>query len=189
MEPADKPLPALFVYYETISKKMKKLTLFLVLSVIAVSLQAQQHKEPVVVTEVSGMQVVKSIFPEAAEIVQANEVWFKIVNAKKELLGYCLSSKPFSDGIKGYNGTTPVIVVMDNSKVIKKITLLTHSETRSYIAKLERQKFFGCWQGLTIRDALNVKATPDTYSGATLTAGAVRRNVDLVLRKANEKRL
>lgn len=182
-------MPALFVYYETISKKMKKLTLFLVLSVIAVSLQAQQHKEPVVVTEVSGMQVVKSIFPEAAEIVQANEVWFKIVNAKKELLGYCLSSKPFSDGIKGYNGTTPVIVVMDNSKVIKKITLLTHSETRSYIAKLERQKFFGCWQGLTIRDALNAKATPDTYSGATLTAGAVRRNVDLVLRKANEKRL
>lgn len=182
-------MPALFVYYETISKKMKKLTLFLVLCLIAVPVLAQDHKEPVVVTEVSGMQVVKSIFPEAAEIVQANEVWFKIVNAKKELLGYCLSSKPFSEGIKGYNNTTPVIIVMDNSKVIKKITLLTHSETKAYIAKLERQKFFASWQGLTLRDALNAKAAPDTYSGATITAGAVRRNVDLVLRKANEKRL
>jgi len=41
-----------------------------------------------------------------------------------------------------------------------------------------------CGEGLTIRDAMNAKATPDSYSGATITAVAIRRNLDILFRKA-----
>jgi len=150
---------------------------------------SQGQKAKPVFKEVSGFQVVKSIFPTAAELVQANEVWFKIVDDKKAVLGYCISSKPYSSGIIGYNGETPVIVVFDKNCVVKKVSILSNSETAGYLAKLERQNFFKNWYGLTIKDAMNVKASADSYSGATISANALRQNVDLILRKAYSKRL
>lgn len=148
---------------------------------------SQTAKVPVVYKEISGFQVVKSVFPSAEEIVQANEVWFKIVDANKNVLGYCLSSKPYSSDVIGYNGTTPVIVVLDKNRVVQKVSILSNSETLAYLNKLERQNFFKNWCGLSVKGALNVKATADSYTGATITSVAIRKNLDIILRKAYTK--
>jgi Na+-translocating ferredoxin:NAD+ oxidoreductase RnfG subunit len=172
-------------------KQIKLLLLLLILSFNTPLLSQHQGlgDETPVLKEISGLQEVKKVMPTAIEIVQINDVWHKIVDKSNVLLGYCISSKPYSEGIKGYHGATPVIVILDKEKRIKKITMLSHYETLSYIEMLKHQKFFASWEGLTIRDAMNAKATSDSYSGATITAVAIRRNLDILFRKAYEKRV
>ncbi len=137
-----------------------------------------------VLKEISGLDVVKTVYPEATAVEKSKGVWFNIVDANKKVLGYCLSSKPYSDGIIGYNNTTPVLIVTDKDKVIKKVAILSNWETAAYLKKLEKQNYFNSWNGLKISDALKKKATADSYSGATISAGAISKNVEIILKKA-----
>lgn len=149
--------------------------------------QVNEHKGKTVapvLKEISGLEVVKSVYPGATEVVKSNGVWFNVVDANKKVLGYCLSSKPYSKGIKGYNNETPVIVVTDKNKIIKKVAILSNWETAAYLKKLERQNYFNSWNGLKISEASKKKASADSYSGATITAGALSKNVEIILKKA-----
>lgn len=140
-----------------------------------------------VLKEVSGLEVVQSIYPEATAVEKGNGVWFNVVDANKKVLGYCLSSKPYSDGIIGYHNTTPVIVVTDKNKIIKKVAILSNWESPTFLKKLERQKYFNSWDGLKIGEASKKKATVDSYSGATKSANAISKNVEIILNKAAQK--
>ena len=170
---------------------MKKIVILLVLTLSANILfaQASRGKEVPVLKEISGLQVIKIIYPEATGVEKINEVWFRIVDAGKKQIGYALSSKPFSDDIKGYHNTTPVIIVLDKDKIIRKVGILSHWETTSYISRLDRQTFFNSWNGLTVESALKKKASVDSYTGATISANSLSKNVELVLKKANENKV
>ena len=167
-------------------KKTILLSLLLVFTITTPLRSQNQGKgdDIPVLKEISGFQEVKKVIPQAIELLQVNEVWHKVLNKEKEIIGYCFSSKPYSEAIKGYHGATPVIIILDKEKIIRKIAILSHYETQSYVEMLKLQKFFASWEGLTIREALNVKASVDSYSGATITAVSIRRNIDLILRKA-----
>jgi len=141
-----------------------------------------------VLNEVSGLEVVQSIYPEAVAVERGKGVWFNVVNANKKVLGYCLSSKPYTDSIIGYNNTTPVIVVTDKLMVIKKVAILSNWESPFFLKKLEKQKYFNTWDGLKIDEALKKKATVDSYSGATISARALSKNVEIILDKAVKNR-
>ncbi|OJV18843.1 MAG: hypothetical protein BGO30_03465 [Bacteroidetes bacterium 41-46] len=170
----------------------RSLILLATLLLISAPLEAQKHGrggEIPVYKEISGFNEVKEVLPQASELVKANEVWHKIVDKGGAVIGYCMSSKPYSDGIEGYHGTTPVIIILDKEKRIKKITLLSHYETQAYVNILKQKKFFSSWEGKTIKEAMNSKASADSYSGATITATAIRRNIDILLRKANENKI
>jgi len=143
--------------------------------------------EVAVLKEVSGLEVVQSIYPEAVAVEKGNGVWFNVVDAKKKVLGYCLSSKPYSEGIIGYHNTTPVIVVTDKSKIIKKVAILSNWESPGFLKRLERQKYFNSWDGLKIGEASKKKAPADSYSGATISATALSKNVEIILNKAAQK--
>lgn len=156
---------------------------------IILSQGKERGRDIPVLKEISGFQEVKSIISQATEIVQINDVWHKILDNKKEIVGYCMSSKPYSNDIKGYHGSTPVMIILDKNKKIKRVSMLSHYETQSYIDMLRYQNFFKSWEGLTIREAMNAKAPADSYSGATITAVAIRRNIDILLRKAYENRI
>jgi len=140
--------------------------------------------EVAVFKEVSGLDVVKTIYPDAKAVEKSNGVWFNIVDVNSKVLGYCLSSKPYSDGIIGYHNTTPVIIVTDKSKIIQKVAILSNWESIGYLKRLERQNYFNNWTGLKIKDALKKKATADSYTGATISAGALSKNVEIILEKA-----
>jgi Na+-translocating ferredoxin:NAD+ oxidoreductase RnfG subunit len=140
--------------------------------------------EGAVLNEVSGLEVVQSIYPEAVAVEKGKEVWFKVVGADKKVLGYCLSSKPYSDTIIGYNNITPVIVVTDKRKVIKKVAILSNWETPFFLKKLEKQLYFNTWDGLKIEEAHKRRANVDSYSGATLSARALSKNMEIILDKA-----
>ncbi|MDP3436172.1 MAG: FMN-binding protein [Bacteroidales bacterium] len=169
---------------------MKKAASLFIIFTITTSIYSQgRGKEIPVLKEISGLEVIKSVYPQATGVEKVNEVWFKIVDSGKRVLGYTLSSKPFSEEIIGYHNTTPAIVIMDKDKVIKKVAILSHWETTSYVVKLDRLKFFDNWNGLTIDGALKKKTAADSYTGATITAVAVTKNVEVVLKKAMENKI
>lgn len=150
--------------------------------------QNNQRKDNPILKEISGLEVIKSVFSDAISVEKESDVWFKILDKNGKKIGYTLSSKPFSQDIIGYHNTTPIIVVMDNNKVIKKVALLSHYESTGYVNRLNRQGFFDNWNGLKPEKVLEKKANLDSYTGATITAKAVEKNLEIIIKKALNKK-
>lgn len=146
-------------------------------------------KENPIFKQIAGLDVIKTVYANASAVEKVNNVWFKIVDEGKNLLGYTLSSKAYSEDIIGYHNTTPVIVITDKNKVIQKVALLSNWESLAYTKKLERQNFFNTWNGVSLADASAKKPTPDSYSGATYTASAVKKNMEKVVAAANANKI
>ncbi|MDX9748711.1 MAG: FMN-binding protein [Paludibacter sp.] len=156
------------------------------LALLVVTLQAvSQHKhsreaEPVL-TQVSNKAIVQSVFPTATKVEKVNELWYKISDDKNKLFGYAMNSINHCQDIIGYNHTTPVMIITDTKYIIKKIALLSHYETRGYVRRMQQTGFFNAWDELPLKDALKIE--PDGWSGATITAEAVKKNVDFLVTK------
>lgn len=163
-----------------IAKKLRKnlITAILVLSAVVSAQTKTKDPEPIY-RQVSNKEVVTSIFPDAVKVEKVNEYWFKIVDGKNKIKGYALSSSAYCKDVLGYNNVTPVMIITDKNYVIKKVAMLSNYETLSYVKKLERAGFFNLWDEFKLQDARKVK--PDGYTGATLTAKAINKNVDFLL--------
>lgn len=106
--------------------------------------------------------------------------WTEVYDSSKKLLGYVVYSKPASDGIKGYNGETPLLIALDTKKVILGVWLLANQETPKFAKRVEDAGFYKNWNGLTVKQAL--KKEVDTVSGATFTSNAVAKSVQAALK-------
>lgn len=146
---------------------------------------AKEKKKPPVFREVSNKDVVVSIFPDAVKVEKVNDYWYSILNADNSCIGFAMSSVPYCLDVKGYNNTTPVMIITDKEWLIKKVAILSNWETLSYVRKLDKKGFFNLWVGKTLKEAVDVK--PDGYTGATLTAVAIGKNVDFLLKKGSKK--
>ena len=161
---------------------MQKFLLISALLTLTISISSQQrHKKEAVpvLTQVSNKEVVQSVFPEATKVEKINEFWFKIVDDKNKLYGYAMNSITYCKDIMGYNNVTPVMIVTDKKFVIKKVALLSHYETIGYIRRMQQAGFFNSWNEVSLKEALKVQ--PDGWSGATMTADAVKKNVDFLV--------
>ncbi len=178
------------LYFLIITKMKKTLSTLIALLIIAQISFAQngQRKDNPILKEVSGLEVIKTVFNDAESVQKDGSVWFKIIDKSGKKIGYTLSSKPFTQDIIGYHNTTPIIVIMDNSKVIKKVALLSHYESTGYVNRLNRQGFFDNWNGLKPEQVLEKKAQLDSYTGATITAKAVEKNMEIIIKKALNKK-
>lgn len=123
------------------------------------------------------MAIVKA-FPTVKEVKKAKK-WIEVYDANKNLLGYAVYSKPASDGIKGYNGETPVLIALSPKKVILGVWLLENKETPKFAKKVEDAGFYKNWNGLTVKQAL--KKEVDVVSGATYTSNGVIKSVRAAL--------
>lgn len=161
---------------------MQKFLLIPVLLTLTISVSSQRrHKKELapVLTQVSNKEIVQSVFPQATKVEKINEFWFKIVDNKNKLYGYAMNSVTYCKDIIGYNNVTPVMIVTDKKFVIKKVALLSHYETIGYIRRMMQAGFFNSWNEVSLREA--VKIQPDGWSGATMTADAVKKNVDFLV--------
>lgn len=156
------------------------------LLLLAGAATAQERGEEIpVLHPVSNQQVVTSIYPTAVKVEKVNDFWYKIMDTQSSILGYAMTSTEFCKDVKGYHNATPVMVITDKTFVIKKVAILTHYETLSYVKRLEKKGFFNCWVGKTLKEAKTAKM--DGYSGATVTAVAVKKNMDFLLKKGAGK--
>ena len=121
---------------------------------------------------------VAEVFPSASSLSEQG-VWSRVLDAKGTLLGYVAYSKPASDGIQGFNGETPLMVVFDAKKVIIKVYLLNNDETPGFVRRVEEGGLFDAWNGMTIDKALEAKV--DAVSGATFTSNGVKQSLQACL--------
>lgn len=163
-------------------QKMKRIILvvFCLGSLLTYS-QGRMNRQSEVAHEVSNKDVVQSIYPAASEVKKSNEYWYSIIDDKGKVLGYALNSKTYCQDVIGYRKQTPVMIVTNKSGEIQKVALLTNSETLSYVRLLEKNGFFNLWNGKKLKEAQQVVI--DGYSGATVTAIAVEKNVKYLLEK------
>lgn len=143
-----------------------------------------KEKNPVL-HEVSNKEVVQSVYPEAAKVEKVNDYWYKVLDDKNKTIGFAMSSVPFCQDVKGYNNLTPVMILIDKSKTIRKVALLSNWETQGFVRKLETKGFFDLWVGKTLKEAKDVEV--DAHTGATYTATAVSKNVDFLLNNGAKK--
>ena len=78
---------------------------------------------------------IKSAFP-TMQRTNKTARWTEVFDAQGTLLGYAVSSKPASDGIKGYAGETPLMVALNAKQRIQKVVLLDNMETPNFLQRV-----------------------------------------------------
>lgn len=119
------------------------------------------------------------VYPDAIQVQQVNEYWYRILDINQRTLGFAMSSAAYCEQIIGYAKATPVMIVTDLIGKIQKVALLSHWETLRYVQMLDNAGFFNSWNGKNLKEAR--KIVPDGYTGATATAIAVKKNVEFLL--------
>ncbi len=100
---------------------------------------------------------------------------YNIYNSKGNLEFYILLTSPYCDNIRGFGGSVPFAIIVNNSDKIIGLHLLNHYETQSWIDKLNNNNFFDTWNGLDIQSAITKNI--DAVSGATMTSEAVIESI------------
>ena len=118
-------------------------------------------------------------FP-AAKSVKKEKKWTVVYDAKSKVLGYAVYSKPASDGIKGFNGETPVMIALDANKKIVSVTLLDNNETPGYVSRVIEAGLLKSWNDMKADKALKKKV--DTVTGATFSSKSIIETVQATLK-------
>lgn len=118
-------------------------------------------------------------FPTVKSVKKENK-WTVVYDAKKNVLGYAVYSKPASNGIKGYAGETPVMVALNADEKVISVTLLNNQETPSYLQRVVQSGLMKSWNGLKVKKAR--KKNVDTVSGATYSSSSIIKSVQAALK-------
>ena len=114
-------------------------------------------------------------FADAAKAQTVDTAFYEIKDAKGNLLGTILYSSPYSDGVKGFNGPTPLIIALDAEGRIKTVALLDNDETPRFVQRVVEGGLYKAWNGLTVDEALGKDV--EAISGATYTSNGVRNSL------------
>ena len=117
-------------------------------------------------------------FPTVKSVVKKQK-WTEVYDGSKKLLGYAVYSKPASDGIKGYNGETPLLIALSPKQKVMSVELLGNTEGPRFVKSITDAGLFGQWNGLSVKKARKKKV--DTVSGATYTSRAIIQSVQAAL--------
>ena len=140
--------------------------------------QQAKAAQPAVNADGIAMEIVRA-FP-TVKSVKKEAKWTSVFDASKKLLGYAVYSKPASDGIKGYNGETPLMIALDKNKKVLSVELLANSETPQYVQRVKAAGFFKSWNGLSPKAACKKKV--DAVAGATYTSNGVTKSLQAALK-------
>ena len=132
------------------------------------------------------VEEVKPYFADAAKTKAMDTAYYEVKDAKGNKLGTVLFSSPYSDGIKGFNGPTPLLIALDAEGRINNVVLLENQETPVYAKRVVDGGLYQAWNGLTVDEALDKQV--DAVSGATYTSNGVKKSLIARL-KAYQKQL
>ena len=118
---------------------------------------------------------VQPYFGDAAKTKAIDTAYYEVKDAKGHKLGTVLFSSPYSDGVKGFNGPTPLLIALDAEGRIKNIVLLENQETPNFAKRVVDGGLYQAWNGLTVDEAMNKEV--DAVSGATYTSNGVKKSL------------
>lgn len=100
------------------------------------------------------------------------------VTQKGAAAGYVVDSTPFAADVRGFRGTTPVLVYIDKKQVVRKVLALRNQETPEFFQ--EAEGVLDAFAGQPVKKAGIAKV--DVVTGATYSSrgliGNVRAAVD-----------
>ncbi len=128
---------------------------------------------------------VQPYFGDAAKTKAIDTAFYEVKDAKGNKLGTVLFSSPYSDGVKGFNGPTPLLIALDADGRIKNIVLLENQETPNFAKRVVDGGLYEAWNGLTVDEALHKDV--DAISGATYTSNGVKESLKVRLIKYQEQ--
>ncbi len=126
------------------------------------------------------LERVTPYFSEAAEVTTIDTSFYQVRDANGELIGSLLFSMPFTEEVKGYNGNTPLLIVLDAEDHIKNVILLSNKETPRFAERVTNAGLYQSWDGLTVEEALGKQV--DAVSGATYTSESVKNTLAVRLK-------
>ena len=118
---------------------------------------------------------VKPYFADASKTKAIDTAFYEVKDAKGTKLGTILYSSPYSDGVKGFNGPTPLLIALDAEGRVKNVVLLENQETPKFAQHVVDGGLYEAWNGLTPDEALNKQV--DAVSGATFTSNGVKNSL------------
>jgi Na+-translocating ferredoxin:NAD+ oxidoreductase RnfG subunit len=118
---------------------------------------------------------IQPYFGDAAKTKAIDTAFYEIKDAKSNMLGTILFSSPYSDGVKGFNGPTPLLIALDAEGHIKNVVLLENQETPRFAQRVVEGGLYDAWNGLTVDEALGKDV--DAVSGATYTSNGVKNSL------------
>ena len=158
---------------------MKKTKLFFVGLTLALSTLAfaqcaryTPSEKDLPVETLTGLQ---TTFPKAAYVELTAEATYAVKDARGKVIGTVLLSSPYSDGINGFNGPTPLQIALDNHGKIIEVRVLANDETPNFLKRVTDAGFLDSWNGLTVEEALNKEV--DAVSGATYSSKGIQNSL------------
>ena len=118
---------------------------------------------------------VQPYFSEAAEVQTIDTSFYQVFDAQGNMLGTVLLSAPYSSSLNGYNGPTPLLIVLDMENRIQNVVLMANQETPRFTRIVEAGGLYASWNGLSVDEALAKQV--DAVTGATFTSESVKRSL------------
>lgn len=149
-------------------------TMFGLLSATVLALGSCNIKPPVMLPTLP-LSEVEPYFSEAAEVQTIDTAYYQVKDADGNVIGTVLLSEPYSEPVKGYNGTTPLLIALDAKGCIKNVVLRDNHETPRFVDRVAAGGLYQAWEGLTVDEALAKDV--DAISGATYTSNSVKKSL------------
>lgn len=160
-------------------KKIDKILNWLILAalvaVVAVCIFKKENNEADENLPSIELSEVQDLFPDAQQLQLLDTSYFAVKNAENETIGSVMLSSPYSDGIKGYAGPTPLLIALDKEGKILQVKILANRETPGFLKSVTNAGFFESWNGLTVDEALQKNV--DAVSGATYSSKGIQNSL------------
>lgn len=144
--------------------------LFVLLAAIAISGGRNFLFKKEVVEIKVGLPEIQQVYPEARQFSHNRHGVYEAFSANGQFTGNVYLSSNYSQEF-GYAGIVPLLIGVDQNRIISMIIVLPNKETGDYVEAIYSEKFIGQWNGISLENAINQH--PDAVSGATHTSRAV----------------
>lgn len=119
----------------------------------------------------------RALIPAAAKLGGERDGFHELLDANGDPVGWVTGTFPHAAGIRGYNGPSELMVVLDTAGKVRAVRLLRSADTAGHVDKvLADDGFWSQWAGRGEAE-LGEIGTPRIVSGATLTSEAMARGV------------
>lgn len=115
--------------------------------------------------------------PGVVELGQERDGFHELLDQNGETRGWVTGTYPQASNIRGYNGPSELMVVLDTAGKVRAVRLIESTDTAGHVEKVAADsEFWAQWTGRE-EAALGDPGTPRIVSGATLTSEAMARGV------------
>jgi Na+-translocating ferredoxin:NAD+ oxidoreductase RnfG subunit len=115
--------------------------------------------------------------PEVVELGAERDGFHELLDKEGGTRGWVTSTFPHAANIRGYNGPSELLVVLDTAGKVRAVRLVESADTAGHLEKIAADgEFWAQWTGRE-EAGLGDPGKPRVVSGATLTSEAMARGV------------